>query len=1099
MKNHKIIKITACILLTVTIILVPFASFAAGDGTGGGKGAVVPLYMDWSYPADGASGVSVTPVIQCKFSHNVAQYNVRDRNKTLVELTEDGGGKVDINVFMADAQLYFDKRQFIYVSPVKPLKYGTGYTLTLKEGIQAKNNMATDEDQSIHFVTGYGRSDFNAPLVTPPVSTELDNTQSTAGDAAVTSGSGTNGENNAAGANGTAGAKNVNAAKSFFDKAFGSIGGLITGIGKTDNKTGSGKKNSKADSAGKSAETDGAAKNDEADGIGKDAGTDSTGKDAETDGTGKGGDDNFESSEEAGNTVSFIKENLLAIIIAGLLILAIAVGIMRAAAMRKRYSAAELARRHSGGAKQSDFNEDANTGMQVRASGSGAKHIISIFLACMLAAGSAGLYGAHISYASVPKSFKIRLLVGETVVSEKSYTDDELRQLTQTRQCFSGIDEEGLPCTVSAEGILLTDYVVSQGITEGEISKVTVYAPDNWQRSFIYNYLYGVKRYRYPHLSKAWQIENGEADGESSEGDAGNGTAGDAENGNAGNSGVNGTAGGGTGNGSSGNGTSGDTGNNGENGTSGNAGNSGGNSNAGSGTSGGAGADASGTVSLQSISAAAADVDTAALRKSDASQVYPMLALRSYTAEVSDADRYDALGASEGYRFCFGQLNPSDGAYLMYGYNLTGMDIIVSATGDYARSVGLEDKTGLKTATPGGADSAGSVNVQGPYEDKITGQTASSLPDSLTIQVGYFGTEYYTIKKFTFEELANMPLIRQAYSGRSSSGKTGTLTALGVRLVDIVTAAGVDISSVEKFGFYREDASVQDITSAGVTASSSWLIDMNRYYYPNMTNVIDYTTGKSGAALNAVRTDTLIALKSYWDESSVPDFFKLDATTRFRLVFGQTSTKSDNLSKSMPWISTIRIQLYGSPSSENWLDDYLGKTVGSGTGSGSGSTGSGSGGSGSGTGGSGTGTSGSGTGVGSLGTGSGGSGSGAGSSDSAASDSVLEVGDSDSSTAAADDIQNSAGSGDVKNLPTSDSDDSKSELVNTAGKHVYEISAGSGAVSFNPDKSINGDKNDHRVLIALSTSLMLVMGACTGIISYRRKIFRRKIYKSKKG
>ena len=149
------------------------ASFATGDGSGGGAGAVVPLYMDWSYPADGASNVSVTPVIHCKFSHNVAQTNVSERNKTLVTLEDENGREVDITVFMADSQIQFDKRQFIYVSPVRPLNYGTTYTLYLHEGIQAKNNMATDEVQTITFTTEYGRSSFNAPLVTPPVTNEL--------------------------------------------------------------------------------------------------------------------------------------------------------------------------------------------------------------------------------------------------------------------------------------------------------------------------------------------------------------------------------------------------------------------------------------------------------------------------------------------------------------------------------------------------------------------------------------------------------------------------------------------------------------------------------------------------------------------------------------------------------------------------------------------------------------------------------------------------------------------------------------------------------------------------------------------------------------
>lgn len=950
MKNYRRIKTAVVVLLAVAIALVPITSFAVGDGTGGGKGAVVPLYMDWSYPSDGASGVSVTPVIQCKFSHNVSQYNVRDRNKTLVEMTEDGGGKVDITVFMADAQLQFDKRQFIYVSPVKPLKYGTGYTLTLKEGIQAKNNMATDEDQSIHFVTGYGRSDFNAPLVSPPVSTELDsNAPGGDGDGAGASGSG------------------IADAKDFFGETVGNIGSMISGAGRSGDEAGA------AGDGGAAAEG------------GESSGADAVGED----GVGGSADESLDGSKEniqngySENLIDIIKKNMLLTAVIALLVVSMAFGAVRTVVLRRRYGADALMKRHDAGA---------------RARG---RRIVSVVLAFALVTGGAGLYSTDISYAGVPKSFMIRVLVGETVVSEKAYTDAELRQLTQTRQAFSGIDEEGLPCTVSAEGVLLTDYVASQGITEGEISRVTIYAPDKWQRSFINNYLYGVKRYRYPHMSEAWRIENGEDAEEPADNGVNDGT-GQADGSD--NDNDSGTAG---------NGTPGGEVDSIEPGVQETE-----QAQSGSGT---------GTVSAQSVHSAAVGVDTAALRKSDAAQVYPMLALRSFTSEVSDAERYDALGASEGYRFCFGQLNPSDGAYMMYGYNLTGMDITVSATSDFARSVGLEDNEGLKTRTPGGADSAGSVNVEGPYEDKLTGESVSKLPDGLTVQIGYFGTDYYTIKRFSFDELAAMPLVRQAYSGRSASGKTGTLTALGVRLVDIVTAAGVDIGSIEKFGFYREDASVQDITSAGITASSSWLIDMNRYYYPNMTNVIDFTTGKSGAALNSVRTDTLIALKDYWDEgSAVPDFFNMDGTRRFRLVYGQSTPRSDNLSKSVPWISTIRIQLYGSPSDENWLDEYIGKTFGDGSGSGA-----------------------SGTGGGAV---TGGNG------------------------------QQAAG-GAVNNEPVSDNVDQDLERVNTNGKHVYEISAGT--VSF----SLDEEKNDHRRLIAAAALIMLTAGVYTGAVSYRRRIF----------
>ncbi len=173
-KERAIVFILLALLLTCLCPKI----YAAGDGTGGGGGASIPLYMNWSYPGNGAVNVSVTPVIQCKFTHNVAQYTVVDRNKTRITLADDEGRMVDITVFTADSQIQFDKRQFIYVSPVKALEYGKTYVLTLHEGIQSKNNMATDEDQTISFTTEYKRSSFNLPLVSMPVSNDTGNSES---------------------------------------------------------------------------------------------------------------------------------------------------------------------------------------------------------------------------------------------------------------------------------------------------------------------------------------------------------------------------------------------------------------------------------------------------------------------------------------------------------------------------------------------------------------------------------------------------------------------------------------------------------------------------------------------------------------------------------------------------------------------------------------------------------------------------------------------------------------------------------------------------------------------------------------------------------
>ena len=150
----------------------PLICLAAGEGDGGGGGAAVPLLMDWCYPADGETGVSVMPVIQCKYSHNVAQGTVQERNLTLLSLAEENGTVVETVAYTADAQIEFDKRQFLYLRPVKPLKYHTTYVVTAKAGIQAKNGMITEVDQQFRFTTAGPQGDFNASTVASMVGPE---------------------------------------------------------------------------------------------------------------------------------------------------------------------------------------------------------------------------------------------------------------------------------------------------------------------------------------------------------------------------------------------------------------------------------------------------------------------------------------------------------------------------------------------------------------------------------------------------------------------------------------------------------------------------------------------------------------------------------------------------------------------------------------------------------------------------------------------------------------------------------------------------------------------------------------------------------------
>lgn len=982
MRRKKVTgRFLACLSLVLLFCLsFSVSSFATGDGSGGGAGAVVPLYMDWSYPADGASNVSVTPVIHCKFSHNVAQTNVSERNKTLVTLKDEDGREVDITVFMADSQIQFDKRQFIYVSPVKPLDYGTTYTLYLHEGIQAKNNMATDEVQTITFTTEYGRSSFNAPLVTPPVSNELTEEET------ETAGSAENGDASSGVSAGETESGEQNGDASGSGGGSASDGGSTTGDASGDSGDG----------------TSGAASGDAA------SNSDSAPADSADAADSESSDGSADAAGAAGGSGG-LRDLLNGLFSGGSGLAAAAAAVILAAAAGAGVTGIWIRKKNaSADAFLSGLTERSASGRKQGAKRAGkpaAKHV-SLILAGVLAVSSALPFFTEDSYAAVPDSFKVRILIGDTVVSEKDYTDEELRALEQTRQVYSGINEEGLPCVIAAEGVTLEALTAAQGVDFTEIESVSIYRSEEWQRNMIYNYLYGVDRYYYPHLAEAWLLENGEDTGSGEE---------TAEEGNGG--------------------SSEDTGSGDESGEA-SAEGSGGD---------GSGAEASaeeadaesgsaGTVRAAAVTGTAggtqtsgSGIDPEEYRYQDAVKVEPMLALRSSNSQLAEEPDWSSLSSLEGYRFCFGQMNPSDGSYLMYGYNLTAIDIKVTAAGEFAASVGMQDTTGKKVTVSGGADSPGSAEVEGPYENPLTGETIGELPDKLTIQVGYFGTEYYTVKEFTFEELASMPLVRQAYSAVSSDGTNGILTAMGVRLVDIITAAGVDVSSVEQLRFYN--ALDEEI---GVTASRAWLIDMNRYYYPNLTSTLNYTTGGGGAARNAVRTDAILALKDYWDESSaVPDFYRLDGTHRYHLIYGQTSARSDNLSKSILWVDTIKLQLSGSPSEETWSEEYLGKLVGSGEGNGTGTGG--------------------------------GSGNGGSSSGSSAEPSAGEA------------VQS-------QEIPVV-SDDANLEKINASGKHVYEISGGSVSWSFGSEEEEN-----YAVYIGIVFGTVFLLGAGISYLAYRRRM-----------
>lgn len=127
-----------------------------GDGSGGGGGVDVPFEIQASYPANGAAGVSQNPGdMWIRFTHNVADPSVSQHNASLVYLVSEDGSTVSAKSWCFDAQINFDQRQYIYITPQERLKPQTTYTIVVSAGIVARNGIhQTSSTERISFTTG---------------------------------------------------------------------------------------------------------------------------------------------------------------------------------------------------------------------------------------------------------------------------------------------------------------------------------------------------------------------------------------------------------------------------------------------------------------------------------------------------------------------------------------------------------------------------------------------------------------------------------------------------------------------------------------------------------------------------------------------------------------------------------------------------------------------------------------------------------------------------------------------------------------------------------------------------------------------------------
>lgn len=141
MKSKKIFLtwlITLCVMVNLS-----FAVFASennvsdstnaetaleksgGSGSGsGGDGKEEPLDIASITPRLDGSKIPLDSNIVIEFTKNVAYVAIRDENLKAFTLWM-GDSQVDADISMVDDQLEPDKRNFVTITPIEPLKEGT--------------------------------------------------------------------------------------------------------------------------------------------------------------------------------------------------------------------------------------------------------------------------------------------------------------------------------------------------------------------------------------------------------------------------------------------------------------------------------------------------------------------------------------------------------------------------------------------------------------------------------------------------------------------------------------------------------------------------------------------------------------------------------------------------------------------------------------------------------------------------------------------------------------------------------------------------------------------------------------------------------------
>lgn len=161
---------------------------------------------------------------------------------------------------------------------------------------------------------------------------------------------------------------------------------------------------------------------------------------------------------------------------------------------------------------------------------------------------------------------------------------------------------------------------------------------------------------------------------------------------------------------------------------------------------------------------------------------------------------------------------------------------------------------------------------------------------------------YVTTRTFTLSEMQALGSVRGVYTALGSTSTYYTISAEGVPLASVISAAGVNLSGIQSLEFGTADGYSQLV-------SWSYIYGTQHYYYPNIFSSSIASSGREPVY-------PILAWKSVQSKNgdTEADYGAMSEATRFRLVTGAASTTDVTSNLQIKWIHTVYVRLAGGPS-----------------------------------------------------------------------------------------------------------------------------------------------------------------------------------------